>query len=166
VRCARALVSSDTIEALLAQHQVPAELDLLSIDIDGNDYWVWEAIRGWRPRVVVIEYNASHDPSVRWVMLEDPSYRWNGTTYYGASLASLAALGRQKGYTLVGTNSTGVNAFFVRDDLVTPDRFLDPVVHYHYSPATHGPYPGGHPWGDGPAVTEVAGRTNEHSKRG
>jgi hypothetical protein len=166
VRCARALVSSDTIEALLAQHQVPAELDLLSIDIDGNDYWVWEAIRGWRPRVVVIEYNASHDPSVRWVMLEDPSYRWNGTTYYGASLASLAALGRQKGYTLVGTNSTGVNAFFVRDDLVTPDRFLDPSVHYHYSPATHGPYPGGHPWGDGPAAIEVVGRTNEHSKPG
>jgi len=150
VRCARALVSSANIEGLLAECQVPSELDLLSIDIDGNDYWVWKAICNWRPRVVVIEYNASHDPSVQWVMAEDPSHQWDGTTYYGASLAALAALGREKAYTLVGTNSTGVNAFFVRNELVTPEQFLDPSVHYHYSRAAHGPYPGGHSRGEGP----------------
>jgi hypothetical protein len=152
VRCVQARVTSTNIEALFAAEQVSSELDLLSIDIDGNDYWVWAALRRWRPRVVVIEYNASHPPGGRWVMKEDPRYRWNGTTYFGASLASLAALGRQKGYTLVGTTSTGVNAFFVRDDLVAAERFLDPVVHYHYSPATHGSYPGGHPRGEGPFV--------------
>jgi hypothetical protein len=152
VRCARATVSAANVEAILAEHRAPADFDLLSIDIDGNDYWVWAAIRGWRPRVVVIEYNASHPPAARRVMKEDPGRRWDGTTYYGASLASLAALGRQKGYALVGTNSTGVNAFFVRDELVAPGRFLDPAVCYHYSPPTHGPYPGGHPLGDGPWV--------------
>jgi hypothetical protein len=85
-------------------------------------------------------------------MKEDVNYRWNGTSYHGASLASLAALGRRKGYTLVATNSNGVNAFFVRDDLVSPGLFLDPVEHYHYSPPGFGSYLGGHPPGSGPFV--------------
>jgi hypothetical protein len=152
VRCVRAMVTSKNIEQLLATHNVPAKFDLLSIDIDGNDYWVWASIRRWQPRVVVIEYNSGKGPEERWVMEEEPAYRWNGTTYFGASLASLTALARQKGYTLVATNSTGVNAFFVRDDLVNAGRFLDPVLHYYYSPPTHGEYPGGHPPGSGPYV--------------
>ena len=69
---------------------------------------------------------------------------------FGASLASLARLGEQKGYSLVATNSTGVNAFFVRKDLVTEGRFLDPAVYYHYSPPQYGPDRGGHPEGHGP----------------
>ena len=152
VRCARAEVTSANIEELLAAHDVPRSFDLLSIDIDGNDYWVWAAVRRWRPRVVVIEYNAAYPPPRRWVMKESPGHRWQGTTYYGASLASLTALGREKGYALVGTNSCGVNAFFVREELATPDRFLDPVLQYHYSPPSYGPYLGSHPPADGPCV--------------
>jgi hypothetical protein len=152
VRCLERVITSANIEALLAEQQVPREFDLLSIDIDGNDYWVWSAIRNWRPRVVVIEYNASYPPPRRWVMKENPDHRWDGTTYYGASLASLAALGKEKGYTLVGTDSNGVNAFFVRDDLAGPPRFLDPVALYHYSPPRYGPYMGGHPPRPGPGV--------------
>ncbi len=150
VRCALAEVTSSNIEDLLATYAVPREFDLLSIDIDGNDYWVWSAIRAWSPRVVAIEYNAAHPPPRRWVMKENPGYRWDGTTYYGASLASLAALGRQKGYALVGTCSAGVNAFFVRAELA--GKFLDPVLHYHYSPPSYGPFQGGHPPADGPCV--------------
>jgi hypothetical protein len=146
------MVSSANIEQLLAAHGVPRNCDLLSIDIDGNDYWVWSANQQWQPRVVVIEYNASIPPDQKWVMQENPNHRWDGTNYFGASLASLVALGRKRGYTLVATNSTGVNAFFVRDDLATPDRFLDPAVHYHYSSPRYGPYLGGHPPGSGPAV--------------
>jgi hypothetical protein len=151
VRCLRADVTPQTIEGLLSASGVPRDLDVLSIDLDGNDYWVWAAIEQWRPRVVVIEYNASHPPARRWVMKEDPGYRWNGTSYFGASLASLATLARRKGYTLVGTTSLGVNAFFVADELAA-ERFLDPAVHYHYSPPGYGPYQGGHPPGDGPYV--------------
>jgi hypothetical protein len=150
VRCARAVVTSANIERLLEENGVPRSFDLLSIDIDGNDYWVWKAIRGWRPRVVVVEYNAAYPPPQRWVMKEDPEYRWNGTTYYGASLASLAALGREKGYALVGTNSSGVNAFFVLAELATADRFPDPVSQYHYSPPSYGAHDGTHPPGSGP----------------
>jgi len=66
--------------------------------------------------------------------------------------ASLVALGRKKGYTLVATDSTGVNAFFVRDELATPERFLDPVLHYHYSPLNSPMCPGGLPFRGGPFV--------------
>jgi hypothetical protein len=152
VRCVQASVTSANVAELLRAAEVPAEFDVLSIDIDGNDYWVWAAVEGWRPRLVVIEYNAAHPPPRRWVMREDPAHRWDQTTYYGASLASLAALGRRKGYTLVATDSTGVNAFFVRDDLVTPERFLDPVVQYHYSPLNSPFCPGGLPHRAGPFV--------------
>jgi ABC-type polysaccharide/polyol phosphate transport system ATPase subunit len=152
IRCSHAEVTPENVEALLSNSGVPSEFDVLSIDLDGNDYWVWAAVENWRPRIVVIEYNASHPPSKRWVMKEDREYRWNGTSYFGASLASLTALAKRKGYVLVGTTSLGVNAFFVAEELVTPERFLDPVVHYYYSPPNYGPYYGGHPPGEGPFV--------------
>jgi hypothetical protein len=137
VCCRKTKVSSANIEQLLADHQVPVEPDLLSIDIDGNDYWVWKAIRNWRPRVVAVEYNPFHLPPKKWVMKEDPNYVWKRTTYFGASLTSLTLLGREKGYTLVGTDSMGVNAFFVRDDCRGDGRFLDPVLAYHFTPFGH-----------------------------
>jgi hypothetical protein len=152
VRCARAEVTSANIESLLAAHEVPADFDLLSIDIDGNDYWVWRAVRAWRPRLVVIEYNATHPPPELWVMAENTAHRWDRTGYFGASLASLVALGREKGYTLVATDSTGVNAFFVADEHVTPGRFLDPALHYHFSPLNSPKVPGGYPPRSGPFV--------------
>jgi hypothetical protein len=136
----------------LSGNHIPQEFDLLSIDIDGNDYWVWAAIRNWHPRIVVIEYNTSFPPSRLWVMVENHEHTWNGTTYYGASLASLARLGRKKGYSLVATDSRGVNAFFVKADLMIEGRFLDPAVHFHYSPPGYGVRGCGHPKGDGPFV--------------
>lgn len=120
VRTLHALVTADTIAALFAEAGVPAELDILSIDVDGNDYWIWEALEGYRPRIVVIEYNASLDPAATVAMPRDDDHRWDGTDYFGASLGALRLLGRRRGYRLVHTDSVGVNAFFVRDDLATP----------------------------------------------
>jgi hypothetical protein len=148
VRCRQVAATSQNIEALLEANQVPVDLDLLSIDIDGNDYWVWAAIQNWHPRVVVMEYNPFHLPPRKWVMKETPDYVWQRTTYFGASLTSLTALGTRKGYTLVGTDSHGVNAFFVRSDCLTPGRFLDPVLQYHFTPFG---YPAPAPY-DGPHV--------------
>jgi hypothetical protein len=152
VTCAREKVTAQNIESILRANQVPAELDLLSIDIDGNDYWVWSAINDWRPRVVVIEYNASYAPPTRWVMAENNDHVWDGTNYHGASLASLVNLGRKKGYELVATTTNGVNAFFVRQDLMAAGGFVDPVLFYHYSPPGYGPGGVGHPGREGPAV--------------
>jgi hypothetical protein len=152
VRCQQTAVSSQNIEEVLAANQVPADFDLLSIDIDGNDYWVWKAIQRWQPRIVVIEYNPAYPPPMRWVMQENHEHRWDHTDYYGASLSSLAVLGRSKGYTLVACDSRGVNAFFIRSELFDPEKFVDTAVLYHYSPFNHPLCPNGHPHRHGPSV--------------
>ena len=95
---------SGTIEGRVHGAGVPAEPDLLVIDIDGNDYWVWKAIRSWRPRVVVIEYNGQL-PDGAVGDDGEPGSRWDGTNCFGASLESLEALGKEKGYRLVATDS-------------------------------------------------------------
>jgi hypothetical protein len=117
VRTVKAAVTPDNVEELFAANRVPAEPDLLSIDVDGADYWIWESIENYRPRVLVIEYNSALDPHRKLVQPTDLQGGWDGTEYYGASLGALQALGERKGYRLVHTDLCGVNAFFVRDDL-------------------------------------------------
>jgi hypothetical protein len=138
-------VTAENIEELLARGRMPEEPDLASIDIDGNDYWVWKAMRRFRPRVVVIEYNASLGRTARIVRPYDPSACWDGTTGAGASLAALEALGREKGYALVGCSIAGVNALFVRSDLVGA-HFLEPFTsEVHFEPPRFGCPHAGHP---------------------
>lgn len=133
VKVVHDFITAENICRTFASANVPAEFDVLSIDIDGNDYWVWRALEPYRPRVVVIEYNAEHAPPERWVMTYDPAHRWDKTTYYGASLESYASLAKSKGYSLIGTEKTGVNAFFVRDDCVRASGFraLTAAEGYH-----------------------------------
>ena len=117
VRTVHAAVEPDTVEALFAGAGVPEEPDVVSIDVDGNDYWIWRALTRYRPRTVVIEYNGALDPGSRRVMPYSPGFRWDHTSGYGASLGALEELGAEKGYRLVHTELAGVNAFFVREDL-------------------------------------------------
>lgn len=128
----REFITAENIEDLFAKYHVPKEFDLLSIDIDGNDYWVWKAIRSYHPRVVIIEYNACLPYAPTVTIPYDPRFTWDRTDYYGASLSALVALGREKGYRLVATDRNGVNAFFVKDDLVA-GHFLvqSPEILYH-----------------------------------
>lgn len=129
-----AFVTAENIETLFEEANVPREFDLLSIDIDGNDYYVWKSIKNYHPRVVVIEYNALFPPDVEWIMKYNPKFTTRGTCYFGASLKSLEILGTKKGYKLVGCDFRGVNAFFVREDLVE-DKFLEPFTsENHYEP--------------------------------
>lgn len=121
--CVEAWVTAENLAAILQEHGVPIEPDLLSIDVDGNDYWLWQSLAAFRPRIVAIEYNASRPPPERWVMAYAPDHRWRGDGYYGASLAALETLGTRLGYALLGTDRHGVNAFFVRDDLLACVRF-------------------------------------------
>jgi glycosyltransferase involved in cell wall biosynthesis len=117
VRTVQAMVTSENVHDLFAAGGAPVELDVLSIDVDGADYWIWEAIQTYRPRVVVIEYNSALDPYRRLVQPADLDGGWDGSSYYGASLRALRSLGERKGYRLVHTELSGVNAFFVREDL-------------------------------------------------
>ncbi|MDR0761634.1 MAG: hypothetical protein LBF13_01140 [Campylobacteraceae bacterium] len=93
---------------------ISGEIDLLSIDIDGNDYWVWQAISCVAPKVVVIEYNAKFPPDFEWIMEYNANHIWENDDNQGASLKSFELLGAKLGYQLVATSSTGSNAFFVK----------------------------------------------------
>lgn len=124
-----AFATRENIEHLIAENrnarEADGEPDFLSIDIDGNDWYVWEAIASIRPRVVCIEYNGKFPPDYSWKQAYDAKHIWDKTDWQGASLKAMELLGREKGYVLVGTNLTGVNAFFVREELYSTDRFLD-----------------------------------------
>ena len=123
--CLNAFITKDNINDLISESEIKGEIDLLSIDIDGNDYYVWEAINVISPRVVVIEYNAKFPPNHVWKMAYNEKYVWEGSDCQGASLKALELLGRELGYRLVGTNLNGVNAFFVRQELAG-NRFIEP----------------------------------------
>ena len=147
LRAIDAFVTRDNIDNLLREHMPAGELSLLSIDVDGNDYWVWEAIECVRPRVLVIEYNSTWHPPLSFVVPYDPEFRWDGTNFVGASLAALERLGKRKGYSLVGCSFTGVNAFFVRDDLAgdhfaapfTAENHFEPPRYWMIRPSGHRP---------------------------
>lgn len=115
-----ARVSPSNVDGLLGRGGAPPEPDVLSIDVDGNDYWIWQALGAYRPRLVVIEYNGSLDPRGLLVQPLDERGGWDGTEFYGASLGALCSLARAKGYRLVHTELAGVNAFFIRADLAAP----------------------------------------------
>ena len=134
LRIGNVFVTAENAEDLFNELNIPKEPDLLSIDIDGNDYWVWKAIKNYKPRAVIIEYNALWRPDLEWVMKYNPKNEWNRNSYFGAGLKSLELLGAQKGYKLVGCSFAGINAFFVREDLVK-DKFLTPfIAENHYEP--------------------------------
>jgi hypothetical protein len=145
------LVTAENINGLIGQGGFSGEIDLLSIDIDQNDYWVWKAIDAVNPRVVVIEYNATLRPPMAMVVPYRADAEWDGSNHYGASLEALVRLAASKNYRLVGCSIAGVNAFFVRADLCA-DRFLEPATaqehyelprhYFHMLPAGHRSRPG------------------------
>lgn len=141
-------ITAENIESLFAQGGVPAEFDLLSIDIDRNDYHVWKAITHYKPRVVVIEYNSIFPPGDHFVVEYDAGAMWDKTSNCGASLTAMEKLGAEKGYKLVGSTFAGLNAFFVREDLVE-GNFSGPFdAHTHYEPPRYFLYHvNGHPRG-------------------
>ncbi len=112
-------ITAENINDLFEKYQVPEEFDLLSIDIDFNDFYIWNTISSkYSPRVVIIEYNATHLPDEDKVVVYQPFNSWDGTNYFGASILSLQRLGERHGYTLVYADKCGVNLFFIRNDIL------------------------------------------------
>jgi hypothetical protein len=138
LRYAVAFVSRENVNELLGQLAVPAEFDLLSIDIDQNTYYAWEALEAFRPRVVAVEYNASIPPDLDWKVRYDSGRVWDGSRNFGASLKAYERLGERLGYSLVGCDFHGINAFFVRSDLVE-GKFCAPfTAENHHEPPRYG----------------------------
>lgn len=105
------------VDNLQGIQEMARQADLLSLDIDGNDHHILEALGPLSARVVVLEYNAMLGPWADWVMPYNPTHQWDGSDRFGASLAAFQRSMDRLGYALVGCNMTGVNAFFVRRDL-------------------------------------------------
>ena len=107
---------------------IGGSIDLLSLDVDGNDYWTWRARQCIRPRVVIPEFNAACGPDRSLTIAYQPDFRLDLSVQpyrCGASLQAFVKLGKLKGYRLVGVESRGINAFFVRDgvgEALLPER--------------------------------------------
>ena len=137
IRLRTAMVTRENITGIFEELGVPPEFDFLSVDVDQNTYHIWAALRAYRPRVAVIEYNAAFPPGFDWKVVYDASAAWDGTINNGASLTALENLGREMGYSLVHCDSVGVNAFFVRTDLAE-GKFAAPFdAANHYEPPRH-----------------------------
>lgn len=118
-----AFVEKDNIDELLEKHGYTGDIGLLSVDIDGNDYWVWKAVTVVNPAIVVCEFNAGfgdrHAVTIPYEAKFERTAAHFSNLYFGASIGALVNLATQKGYVFVGTTSTGCNAFFIRNDLAS-----------------------------------------------
>jgi hypothetical protein len=115
-------ITAENINDLFRKHNVPeTEFDLLIIDIDFNDFWVWKHINHaiYRPRIVIIEYNGNIPINESRVVKRDDKHIWSDSSYCGASLLALQRLGATLGYTLIYAENHGVNAFFIRTDILS-----------------------------------------------
>jgi len=127
-----AWITPETVNELLERHGYTGEVDLLSVDVDGCDYWVWKAITACSARVVMLEYNSMFGPDRAVTVPYDPKFnrRDHRFCYYGASLAAMTRRSAEKGYRLVAVEPTGVNAFFVRNDVAPEIPTCDPARVY------------------------------------
>lgn len=119
-------LTRDNVNPLIEECGLTGEIDLLSIDIDGMDYWIWQAITACNPRMVAIEYNWLFGPEMAVTVPYTATFDLGAIglrSYHGASLAALVHLGRTKGYRLVATER--VNAFFLRQDVAPEIQEID-----------------------------------------
>jgi hypothetical protein len=127
-----AWITPESVNDLLTQHGYTGEVDLLSVDVDGFDYWVWKAITVCSARVVMLEYNSMFGAERAVTVPYDPKFnrRDHRFCYYGASLTAMTRLSASKGYRLVAVEPTGVNAFFLRNDVAPHIPACDPARVY------------------------------------
>ncbi len=131
-------ITKDNIEDILATSGFDEDLGILSVDLDGNDFFILEAITKFKPRILICEYNAVFGMNRKITTPYKSDFRRTvahySNLYFGASLAAMTYLADKKGYALVGTNSHGVNAFYVRKDLLN-DKLEVLSVKTAYTPS-------------------------------
>lgn len=130
LKAVNAFIDSSNINQIIGHNGLYGEVGLLSIDIDGNDYWVWQSLDIISPQIVICEFNALWGPELTVSIPYDPLFSRSqahySNLYFGASLGAMTSLGRSKGYSLVGVNIAGNNAFFVRNDCMSGFVSLSP----------------------------------------
>lgn len=118
-RLVSAWITAENVNDLVARENLPGEIDLFSLDLDGMDYWIWNALTAVQPRVVVVEFNnlwgADDAVTVPYRPEFVAEFGPEGPEYAGASLAAFRRLAAGRGYRLVGIDPAGINAFFIRN---------------------------------------------------
>lgn len=118
-------ITAENINELFKKYSVPQEFDVLSIDIDSNDLYVWDRLdKKYQPSLVIIEYCGFFAPPTSIVIKYKDNYIWKGSPLQGASLSALNKVAIKKGYTLIYCEKEGVNAFFIKNE------FLDKLIKY------------------------------------
>ena len=121
IKAVCSFITRENVNRLIRENIQEADIGLLVIDVDGNDYWIWKAIDAVRARIVVCEYNGifgcEHSVTVPYDENFVRARKHHSHLYWGASLAALCLLAEDKCYVFVGCNSNGNNAFFVRKDV-------------------------------------------------
>jgi len=121
IKAVQAFIDKGNINQLLEDNGISGDIGLLSVDIDGNDFWVWQVVETVQPAIVSVEYNSRLGYEKKLTIPYSPTFSrmeaHESWLFYGASIAALCKLADMKGYDFVGCNSAGVNAFFVRKDL-------------------------------------------------
>lgn len=124
ITAVESFITKENINKIISEYTKVSDIGILSVDIDGNDYWIWKEIDCIKPRIVICEYNSAfgNDKKVTVPYKNDFVRRKEhySDLYFGASLAAFCELAEEKGYDFIGTTRAGVNAYFVRKDLSSP----------------------------------------------
>lgn len=134
LKAEKAFINRDNINDLFKNAGITGDIGILSIDIDGNDYWVFEQINVVSPRIIICEYNSIWGAEKKVTMPYDENFirtqKHYSNLYYGASISALTDLANKKGYSLITSNFNGNNIFFVRNDLIDNLKVLSPQEAY------------------------------------
>lgn len=134
----KAWITAENVGDLIQSNTVvPIEhFDLISIDLDGNDYEIWkQVLTKWRSKVIVAEYNGRFDSQTKWSMPYNPSHIWNRDCYFGASFRSMVTLFEFFGYSVVATSLNGTNLFLVSNDYISKFADVPSSLDEIYNPA-------------------------------
>jgi len=148
VKILKSFVTVENINSLFQSAQVPKDFELLSIDVDSIDYFLWEALTDFQPRLVIVECNPIISPDVSYVAPAEKARSLGGTQWEGASFKAFVDLGKKKGYELIYTELIGSNLFFVHRDWLKnlPYSPLDDKLKYQppqFGQLVDGPAPNG-----------------------
>jgi len=138
LRCDRRFLTRENVRPVIAEHGFESEVDFLSVDLDYNTFHLFEACLPLKPRVISVEYNGQLPPAFDWIAPYVENAVWDRTLAYGASLKAIEKRAAEAGYSLVGCDLSGSDAFFVRDDLLGT-HFLSPfTAEQHWEPLRMG----------------------------
>ena len=142
-------ITKENVVELFKKYNVPQNINILSVDIDFNDFYcLKEILANYRCDIIICEYNATHLANEDKIIIYDKNGSWDGSNYFGVSLLSLEKLGKKYNYSLIYCNANGVNSFLIHNDLIKNKNlqfknFGD--IAKIYKPAKYGSGPnGGH----------------------